>query len=214
MPDRTCSIPGCDRPHSGRGWCNLHYQRWLLKGDPLASVRQPNTAGRCAVQDCDRPLRSTGADYCDTHYFRWYRTGDPCDRPVGGSWGHSHGYRVVHRPGHLLADQRGDVYEHRLVLFDHIGYGPHLCRWCSKPINWRLDLEADHLDQQRDHNTPDNLVPACHRCNVLRTRDRDPVSGRLTANGSKGGSHDRARAQAQRDSRSTFHETIDTHPQG
>lgn len=36
MSERTCSLPECQRPHSGRGWCAAHYQRWRRYGDPLA----------------------------------------------------------------------------------------------------------------------------------------------------------------------------------
>lgn len=32
MAQRTCSIPGCLRPHQARGWCNTHYQRWRMHG--------------------------------------------------------------------------------------------------------------------------------------------------------------------------------------
>lgn len=39
MPERTCSVEGCDRRHYGRGWCNTHYQRWYFHGDPLKTLR-------------------------------------------------------------------------------------------------------------------------------------------------------------------------------
>jgi HNH endonuclease len=32
MAERTCSIDGCDRKHSGQGLCSAHYQRWRLHG--------------------------------------------------------------------------------------------------------------------------------------------------------------------------------------
>lgn len=32
---RICSIEGCGKPTSGRGWCNRHYKRWSAYGDPL-----------------------------------------------------------------------------------------------------------------------------------------------------------------------------------
>jgi len=34
MPKSICKQPGCDRPHKARGWCQLHYRRWRMHGDP------------------------------------------------------------------------------------------------------------------------------------------------------------------------------------
>lgn len=37
MSKRTCSIEGCDRGGKiTRGWCAMHYGRWLKRGDPNA----------------------------------------------------------------------------------------------------------------------------------------------------------------------------------
>lgn len=36
MTARICSIEGCGRKHYARGWCNMHWSRWLRHGDPLA----------------------------------------------------------------------------------------------------------------------------------------------------------------------------------
>lgn len=38
---RLCSIPNCDKPVCGHGWCNAHYKRWLRHGDPLKGRRAP-----------------------------------------------------------------------------------------------------------------------------------------------------------------------------
>lgn len=32
MPDRTCTISGCNNRYQARGWCNKHYMRWLTTG--------------------------------------------------------------------------------------------------------------------------------------------------------------------------------------
>ena len=65
------------------------------------------------------------------------------------------------------------AYVHRLVLYEKIGPGEHACHWCSKLISWDnkrgpLRLMADHVDGDKWNNTPDNLVPACWRCNGRR----------------------------------------------
>ena len=35
MTKRLCSINGCGQPHKGYGWCQKHYLRWKISGDPL-----------------------------------------------------------------------------------------------------------------------------------------------------------------------------------
>lgn len=35
----ACSIPGCDRKHAGRGFCNPHYQSLMKYGDPTKAKR-------------------------------------------------------------------------------------------------------------------------------------------------------------------------------
>jgi hypothetical protein len=33
--NRLCTVPGCGRPHSARGFCHDHWKRWRNHGDPL-----------------------------------------------------------------------------------------------------------------------------------------------------------------------------------
>jgi hypothetical protein len=88
------------------------------------------------------------------------------------------GYRYVTCAGHPLADKRGRLYEHRRVLFDSIGAGPHSCHWCNRPVAWKRHkgctrLVVDHLNDDKLDNRPENLVPSCTRCNGDRGRRPD-----------------------------------------
>lgn len=35
VAEGTCAVEGCAKANYIRGWCSLHYQRWLRHGDPL-----------------------------------------------------------------------------------------------------------------------------------------------------------------------------------
>jgi len=45
---KTCSIKGCEKSHSAKGYCKGHYDRWLRKGDPL--WQNPKPLGSLTVQ--------------------------------------------------------------------------------------------------------------------------------------------------------------------
>lgn len=77
--------------------------------------------------------------------------------------------------GHPLAQTTGILAEHRKVLYDKIGPGPHYCHWnCGKLLEWGgiKGIIADHLDDNGLNNDPENLVPSCHRCNWNRTNPK------------------------------------------
>lgn len=69
-PTRHCSEDDCDRPHYARGWCAMHYKRWLRTG----SLDGPQPPSTCQVEGCTRPATSRG--WCHGHYQRWIRNGD------------------------------------------------------------------------------------------------------------------------------------------
>lgn len=44
---RICSIPGCDKPVHGHGYCIAHYERWRRYGAPWQA--EPPMANRSAL---------------------------------------------------------------------------------------------------------------------------------------------------------------------
>jgi hypothetical protein len=90
MTRRTCSIPGCTKPHKGHGYCGTHYARWRSTGNAgsAESLRIPKPLPLCAAPGCEGLGRSPGVPYCELHYYRLYRNGqlDPVrpQRKTGG----------------------------------------------------------------------------------------------------------------------------------
>jgi hypothetical protein len=71
---QECSIAGCIRAKHTRGWCQLHYKRFLRNGDPTA-LDEWNDDKPCGVDGCTDKHRIQG--YCYKHYSRFRKHGDP-----------------------------------------------------------------------------------------------------------------------------------------
>lgn len=76
MSDRTCSVDGCDRSASTRGWCSPHYKRWLRHGDPLAGRRPdlPEIRFWSRVDKTDTCWNWTGALFAGGYGQFWMAT--------------------------------------------------------------------------------------------------------------------------------------------
>lgn len=91
-------------------------------------------------------------------------------RNSGRGFYYDAGYRhLTKQYGHPLAGVNGVVQEHRKVLFDAVGPGPHRCYWgCGRDdLIWSGadGVNVDHLNGVKDDNRLDNLVVSCKRCN-------------------------------------------------
>jgi hypothetical protein len=72
-----CQEPDCGRRGYARGWCAMHYKRWLRTGSPVRGERPTH----CAVEGCLRQAKSRG--WCHAHYQRWRTHGDvQAHRPI------------------------------------------------------------------------------------------------------------------------------------
>lgn len=117
MTSDACSIEGCEKQRSARGWCKFHYQRWYLYGDPL---REPPSAEErfwTFVSKGEGCWEWTGHIIPTTGYGQWSYGG----RPSKKSLAHRYSYQIM----------RGEIPA-RLQL-------DHLCR------NRRC-VNPDHLE--------------------------------------------------------------------
>lgn len=134
-----------------------------------AAVRERD-GSTCSIEGCLKPVCRGTRGWCRMHLGRWERHGDPNVMTWARRRVTSHGYvRLSGFLGHPLADERGEVYEHRKVLFEFLGPGTHPCIWCSEPVAWEDgSLAVDHLDWNKQNNAVANLLPSCVPCNVRR----------------------------------------------
>ena len=70
MNKKTCTVDGCDRKAKVRGWCDMHYRRWVKHGNPAYEADK-----KCIVDGCDRPHKAKGM--CKPHYNRNYYHTNP-----------------------------------------------------------------------------------------------------------------------------------------
>lgn len=168
---KTCSVEDCDRTHSAKGYCTLHYKRYLRYGEPGAAEtkRHDKQIRYCTVNDCNVQAKARGL--CVNHYQRFtnHGTTDLLKLPNPNGYVRDNGYVVRYNKNHPVANKDGKVYVHREVLYNAIGEGPHLCHWdCGTELRWRDNLTVDHLDSNKTNNSLENLVPSCPNCNYTR----------------------------------------------
>lgn len=94
---------------------------------------------------CDCGNIITTLDYSLLRGYR-VKCSPQCSCTFKGRYISSHGYVCVYCPNHPSADKRGYVYEHRLVMEQHIG-------------RYLLSTEdVHHKDKNRQNNHFDNLL--------------------------------------------------------
>lgn len=151
---------GADRRFCSDASCRATRLRTLAGGKPL-----------CVTEGCGNS-RGYKSGLCNSCYYRLKRTGTLARREYAYRSMHSRGYVVLATDDHPLS-VNGRLMEHRKVLYDVIGNGPHPCHWCANPVNWARGanmkaLVPDHLDANKSNNNISNLVASCAMCNSRR----------------------------------------------
>lgn len=175
----TCSVEGCERPVRARGWCPSHHARWLRHGDLMVDVPigkvQITAETRKKLSDSHRgqvQSPETVAKRAESLRKAW--ANDNRRKPRGFD---SAGYRTIGAEHEHPLALFGELSEHRKILYDRIGLGPHECHWgCGRLLEWGGigGIVADHIDGDPLNNASENLVPSCTSCNMRRGRAGNP----------------------------------------
>lgn len=66
----TCSVPGCEKKHWGKGYCAMHYSRVRVHGS--TELPEGSLPGKCKIPGCENTLARYG--YCRKHLLPLYAT--------------------------------------------------------------------------------------------------------------------------------------------
>lgn len=116
-----CSVAECTKPRRERGLCPMHAKRLRVHGDIAKVLPRGNFSKHkhCTVDNCKKPHRAKGM--CQMHYRRVALYNHPEAIVSSGYKVTPQGYVSLHIPNHPMATKNGAVYEHRLVMAEHIG---------------------------------------------------------------------------------------------
>lgn len=121
----------------------------------------------CSVDGCNNPANRVKYGLCESCYYRLRRNGTTYKRLPAYKHNSTGGYIKIYCPEHILSDSSGYIYEHRKIVYDSIGKGPHNCFWCEIKLEWQ-DIVIDHLNENKQDNNINNLVVSCNKCNRAR----------------------------------------------
>jgi len=154
MPDRTCSVDGCEGSPRGQSFCGMHYARWRRTGDPGPPGKKNLPApAECTVEGCRAVPKAKGL--CELHWNRWYRHGDPeahpfsprgshqcqvpgCDRPYAAKGYCSRHYWMQWKHGE--PEPGGYAFAHNKVYRLRGRATGYPCEHCGRPAkHWAYD---------------------------------------------------------------------------
>ena len=125
----------------------------------------------CSVSGCQNEANRVGAKMCEKHYMRMRRRGSTDKltfRKEGDLKHHGGDYLLTYAPDHQLRTPGScRVYAHRIAYYEGRGQGPFACFHCGAVVTWAT-MHVDHLDDNPQNNSLENLAASCPECNQRR----------------------------------------------
>lgn len=181
-----CTVEGCNRKHSAKGFCNIHYRKYKYDTNLLTGCK------KCTIYGCDRNYYAK--DLCRKHYALSLRNGKPekkahqCKYPGCKNTCIINDYCSVHKSkadtrlkhglpvttswSELFSGERNprwsggnsDYQNHgemkrirKQIIIDRGGK----CEFCGGEGS-----QVHHLDGSKDNHNPKNLILCCHKCHM------------------------------------------------
>lgn len=119
MNEKTCSVDQCAKRVMSRGFCSMHYSRWLKYGDVNYHYWRVRQIPICKIEGCE--TRAVARGWCRKHYTRWQRHGDPLHIAYGDTDQEARFWSKVDRRG------EGECWPWLGVITSN-GYGQHSIR--------------------------------------------------------------------------------------
>lgn len=164
-----CKVAGCVSYHYSKGYCKLHYIRFINKNelDKPYCAHDKNTLQPkfCIIKNCNAKNNVKG--YCSKHYYR-LKNHKPMYIDNLRKGENSHFWRggVSEYPNHHI------MKKNRKILLSQHKY----CQNCKTA----LAVEVHHIDESKDNHNIENLMVVCSKCNSnLSTKVRTSKYRRL-----------------------------------
>jgi hypothetical protein len=132
-PIRKCSVQDCPKKHFGQDYCKKHYRVFITKPVSKKKIRPQKPLNIC--KHCNNLTKNKL--FCSMKC-----SFDSRQKPFILK----KGYKKILKYGHHRADKKGYVFEHILIIENHIG------REVKYPE------EIHHIDKNRSNNDISNLL--------------------------------------------------------
>lgn len=169
---KTCTVEGCEseRVNAKQARCREHYNEYMRaykrKNKPRYSPERYRK-NREKILEQQKKYRAENPESVREGQRKWREENE------GHTYVDSNGYVRYVGFNHPATAPSGLSNYHRIVLWDKLNGQDVPCHWCGKQLYWKTDdygsrIVTDHVNTVKDDNRPENLVPACHACNVSR----------------------------------------------